>query len=251
MTRVFTALFVLALVPGALAQRPPTASRCADCHFAQPNAPAQAHLWEWDRSPHGRQGVGCEACHGGDATTFEKFLAHKNLVPVAKIGSPVRRENLPKTCGTCHTGPYVSFQQSTHYKMLMEQDHRGPTCSTCHGMADGRLLSAKALESQCAACHGEGRRAPREARAADARAMYQSLSAVREQLKVAKSLIKRIDSAAKVEYEEMYRQAEVPAIEAVNAGHKFIYEDMRERLEVAQGRIEQLLNRLAMPRGLR
>ena len=41
-------------------------SSCAGCHFANPDAPG--HLYEWERSPHGRNSVGCEGCHGTQGT---------------------------------------------------------------------------------------------------------------------------------------------------------------------------------------
>ena len=47
-------------------------SRCASCHYANPTSPRQDHLQAWDNSPHDRANVGCEKCHGGDATNFER-----------------------------------------------------------------------------------------------------------------------------------------------------------------------------------
>lgn len=247
MTRLLCLLFVLAAAPLA-AQGVPSVSHCADCHFARPEAPGQQHLFTWDRSPHGRNGVGCESCHGGDATTFEPFVAHRDIVPVEKATSPLHPAQLPATCGRCHTGPFAAFQQSTHGALLAAGDRRAPTCTTCHGEVDGRLLSAKALESQCASCHGPGKTAPRPERAQAARALYAAVSATREELKLARTLIKRVDNRERRRgLEDAYQQAEVPVVQAVNAGHRFVYDEMRERLEVAQRRVEALLARLAAP----
>ena len=58
----FIASLMVFVAPASAQQ----ASRCADCHFAQNNAPAQDHLFDWDRSPHGRNRVGCDKCHGGN-----------------------------------------------------------------------------------------------------------------------------------------------------------------------------------------
>ena len=66
-------------------------SRCADCHFANPLAPAADHLADWDLSAHSRNNVGCEKCHGGDASTFEKSLAHRGILNSANAKSPVNR----------------------------------------------------------------------------------------------------------------------------------------------------------------
>lgn len=221
-------------------------SRCADCHFARPDAPAPEHLHAWDRSPHGRNVVGCQKCHGGDDTTVEPFIAHRGLLSPTNPASPVHRSNLPTTCGACHVGPFVAFQDSRHYQLLQTGDRRGPTCSTCHGEVDGRLLSAKALESRCNGCHGAGEVAPRAERARDARRLYESVQVVREQLKLAESFVKRIsDKARRTELEDALEQARVPMTRAINAGHRFVYDDLKESLALAQTRAEDLLSRLA------
>lgn len=245
-------LFFSALVCGAvvLAGQPALAqqSRCADCHFARPEAPGPSHLHDWDRSPHGRANVGCERCHGGDASTFESLLAHRDILPFDAPTSPVRRENLPSTCGRCHAGPFVAFQASRHYELLRSGDRNGPTCTTCHGETSGRVLSARALESRCASCHGPGEIAPRAERARHTRELYDGIAVVREQLKLAQSFIRRIDDKARrARLEAAYQQAEVPLIQAIQAGHKFVYDDLRERSEVARTRTEVLLKELANP----
>ena len=231
-------------------------SRCADCHIANINTTgtnwtgfALRHLGEWDMSPHADKNVGCEKCHGGNATTFESFLAHQNMLNTRNPASPVNRFNLPKTCGTCHTGPYVSFQKSTHYKLLMGGDDRGPTCSTCHGEAAGNLLSPKSLEGQCNQCHGEGKPQARPERAANARIMMTEVALVRTTLKEASSLIKRVkDKATRTKLEEQWQQAEVPLIEARNAGHEFVFDNLRERLDRAKSRADALMDQLANPK---
>src|SRR3972149_108613 len=54
---------------------------------------------------------------------------------------PLNPRNLPATCGTCHAGPYVAFQDSEHFLMLRNGDRSAPTCVTCHGAAGTQLLS--------------------------------------------------------------------------------------------------------------
>jgi hypothetical protein len=228
--------------PAARAQQ----SRCADCHFSRPEAPAPNHTADWDRSPHGRNDVGCEKCHGGDATTFEPMIAHRDIIPPSAADSPVNRRNLPATCGACHAGPFVAFQASEHFLMLRNASRDAPTCSTCHGEVAGRILSAKALASRCDSCHGLNEVAPRARRAALARELYEDVAIVREQLKLARAFIGRIDDRPRRElYERAYRQAETPVTEAVDAGHKFEYSELVERLEVARERVSDLLERLA------
>ena len=224
-------------------------SRCADCHFSRPAAPRQDHLSEWDHSAHSRNNVGCERCHGGDGTTFEPFLAHRNILNSANPSSPVNRRNLPRTCGTCHAGPFVAFQKSQHFALLEKGDDRVPVCSTCHGEAGNRRPSARALETQCAQCHGAGRMAARPERAEAARTLYDGLHESRELMKLARSLVNRVgDKPRRAELDYAYQQAEVPLIEAVHAGHQFLYDDLKERASVARQRIEALLTQLANPK---
>ncbi|MGE3276267.1 MAG: cytochrome c3 family protein [Vicinamibacterales bacterium] len=228
-------------------------SRCADCHFAnvgasgaQMSAFAVRHLEEWDHSPHGRSNIGCERCHGGDASTFEALQAHGGLLNSRNPASPVNRANLPRTCGTCHTGPFVAFQKSAHYRMLRAGDDRVPTCATCHGEVGAHLLSPKALASRCSSCHGAGKIAPNTDRPAEASLLMTDVRAIRESLDEARSLIRRVkDGNRRAALEAQYQQAEVPLIEATQAGHEFVYDNLRDRLAVARTRTEALLEALA------
>jgi hypothetical protein len=250
------AIGVAALGGVATVHAQSASSRCADCHIANQqggggmlSANAARHLQDWDLSSHGRASVGCEKCHGGDASTFEKFLAHRDILPTSSPASPVNRVNLPRTCGTCHTGPFVAFQKSRHYDILRGGDDRGPTCSTCHGEVAAYLLSPNSLANACNRCHGPGRPVARGAdRAADAKLLMSDTREVREALNHAKSLIGRVkDKASRAKYEEAWQQAEVPLIEARNAGHQFVFDNSKERLALARTRVTALLDALANP----
>jgi hypothetical protein len=224
-------------------------SRCADCHFANPTAPERDHLADWDRSAHGRSNVGCERCHGGDATTFEALPAHRGILHPSNPASPVNPRNLPATCGTCHSGPFVAFQKSQHFALLDKGDVRAAVCSTCHSAAGSRLPSPRALEGQCRQCHGPSRVAARPERAEQARTLYEGLNDSRELLDATRTLIDRIqDKPRRAQLDEAYRQAEVPLIEAVQAGHQFVYDDFKERLSTARKRLEALVGQIANPK---
>jgi hypothetical protein len=250
-------LILAALAAGAVVGRVPDAaaqgSRCADCHIA--NAPSAAtnwsgfalrHLQDYDTSPHARNKAGCDRCHGGNPNTFEKFLAHKDMLPPSSPASPVNKVNLPRTCGVCHTGPFVAFQKSEHHTLLQAGDDRGPTCSTCHGEVAANLLSPTALGKQCARCHGEGQPQARPGRAEDAELLMAEIREVRAGLNEARTIIRRIKNKnVRATFEEQYRQAEVPVIEARNAGHEFVFDNLKERLGRARQRTEALIDALA------
>lgn len=222
-----------------------TRSTCADCHFARPDAPAQDHLFNWDRSPHGRNDIGCERCHKGNAATFELLGAHAGILHSTNAKSPVNARNLPTTCGGCHVGPFVAFQDSRHYQLLELGRQYGPTCATCHDAVAGRLLSPKALEARCAGCHGPDEIAPRAERARSARALYERIAAVRAEIKLAETLTKQVrDSARRAELVEMRNQADVVITRAINAGHRFVYDELEEYTNAAQTRVQALLTAL-------
>lgn len=223
-------------------------SRCADCHFANPVPAMSAHLTDWDLSAHSRNQVGCDSCHGGDPTSFESAVAHKGVLTPATRNSPVSRANVVRTCGKCHTGQFVAFQKSHHFAMLEKGDTNVPTCVTCHQEVGARLLSAKSLESQCASCHGPGKVAPGPDRAANARLMMEGVRDARETLRETRRLIDGVrDPARKKRFLEAAQQAEVPLIQAVQAGHSFVYDDLEERLATAQRRIAFLRVEVANP----
>lgn len=241
------AVFVVAMLWTTLAsaQIAPV-SGCADCHFANPRAPRKDHLFDWDRSPHARNDVGCQSCHGGNPRTFEPLPAHAGILGPDNAKSPVNRRNLPATCGTCHTGPYVAFQDSQHYKLLQSNNQNGPTCSTCHGENSGRVLSAKALASQCAECHGPKEVAPRADRVRQVRELYEGVATVREEMKLAQQLIRRVtDRQRRDAYTATYENAQIPLTRAVNAGHRFVYDELREQLGEAQKRVAALMTQMA------
>lgn len=237
---------VFTLSTPALAQE----SRCADCHFANPQSdPAPEHLDAWERSPHGRNGVGCQGCHKGNPNSFEPFVAHQGILTSRNPASPVHRTNLPRTCGACHIGPFVAFQKSRHFQLLSETDE-GPTCTTCHDSVAARLLSPRALENRCQSCHGPDGSAPNPDFPAQARALLERVAEVRGLLRPVPDLIRRVDDEGRrSQFQYDYEQAQVPLTEAVNAGHEFVFDNMNERLTVARERAEKLLDELTNPGG--
>lgn len=246
MTRILKVVALCAagllLAESARAQQ----SVCADCHYANPTSPRRDHLNDWDRSPHGRNSVGCEKCHGGNAREFEGFLAHRGVLNPVDKSSPVNRQNLPFTCGKCHVGPSVAFEASKHYDLLRSGTNKGPTCSTCHGEVDGRVLSPKALASECGDCHGPREVAPRAERVRLVREQYEALTVVREQVKLARSLIKRVDDKERrAELTRALDQVQGPLTRAVDAGHTFVYDDLKQHLAAAQKQVEVVLATLA------
>jgi Cytochrome c7 and related cytochrome c/Cytochrome c554 and c-prime len=235
------------LIPAtlALAQQ----NFCAGCHFANPDAPAGWHVANWDRSLHGSRNVGCERCHRGNANTGESHQAHQGVLNSGIPTSPVNGRNLAATCGSCHTGQFVEFQKSRHSNLVNAGQPGAPNCNTCHGDVGEQLPSPKAVEGQCAACHGAGKRVPRPGYAMQARLLFEGISEARGLLRTAKTVIARVnDRQLRARYERAYEQAEVPLIQAVHAAHSFVFDDsLKERLLLSRQRIDALLTQLANP----
>ena len=165
---------------------------------------------------------------------------HRAVVPTATT-----RTRTPR--GISRNGS-VEFQKSRHYEALREGDRHVPTCTTCHGEVAASLLSPKGLESQCSRCHGPGKARPNSDYPPEGRILLSSVREVRQSLDRARDLLGRVkDKPRRAELEAAYTQAEVPLIEAVNAGHAFVFTALRERLETARRRSEVLLEDLANP----
>lgn len=221
-------------------------SRCADCHFANSTAASRWHLSEWDHSAHGRADVGCEGCHGGDPSTFESFLAHRGMLGARNPASPVHRTNLPRTCGGCHPAAFAAFAKSRHFEVLREGGPDAPTCTTCHGNAGAYLLSPRSLAAECKACHGPGKIAPNSDLPAEGRMRLAEVREVRASLDEAGKLIRRVqDKALRASLEVELDDARVPLKEAVDSAHRFVFDQMQERLTVTRKRADLLMERLA------
>jgi hypothetical protein len=68
-------------------------------------------------------------------------------------------------------------------------------------------------------------------------------------MRTARSLINRIsDKRRRAQFDEDYQQVEVPVVLAVQAGHRFEYDDLKDRLNDARGRLETLFRELANPK---
>ena len=77
--------------------------------------------------------------------------------------------------------------------------------------------------------------------------MYENLGVVAKEFKLANAMIKKVDDKQRrTDLLEEYRQAEVPLTRAINAGHKFVYDESRTiSLNLAQTRIERLMANIA------
>jgi len=247
-----SALAVASAVTVAGAAEPPAltrqSSRCADCHVANiDRAPAPGHFREWELSAHGRAGIGCESCHGGDPSTFDALRAHRDILATSDPASPTRRQNVAATCGACHAGAYLAYRRGPHFPFVAA-DVNIPTCTDCHGAVGAHLLSARTLEARCSSCHGADAARPMPAVVHQARLLLDGIGHVRTLLLQARPLIDRVtDAVRRHQLLDAYHQAEVPLSEAADVAHGIGMLAVTERLDTAQLRAEALLQLLANP----
>ncbi len=159
------------LSQGPLARSPDESpNNCFKCHANLPG-PHGGIASKWDASVHGRAGIACADCHGGNPETDEMILA---MSPEAGfIGVPPRRD-IPALCGGCHsdvermrqfnipTDQLPKYQESVHGVKLAQGDIRVAICTDCHGSHDvlkasdpNAAVSPYNVPYLCAKCHSD------------------------------------------------------------------------------------------------
>jgi len=98
----------------------------------------------------------CKDCHtrGGDMTT---------ALPAEDPLSTVNRNNLPQTCGRCHSDARESFKHSIHGSIRESGDTKAATCADCHGSHSiepakdirSTVNKTNTAEAVCTKCHSD------------------------------------------------------------------------------------------------
>jgi DmsE family decaheme c-type cytochrome len=105
---------------------------CLGCH-------AGAHP-DFERSPHGKAGVGCTSCHS---------------VHTAETQVSLLKVSQPKLCYTCHTDVKPAFAQPFHHRV----DEGLIKCTDCHdahgSFQDKNLRATADKNAICTKCHTE------------------------------------------------------------------------------------------------
>ena len=161
---------VLALAIGLAAGRA-GADSCVDCHKDLPE-PLGPPVGGMKTDVHGKVGLSCAACHGGDPNDpdLTAMDARKGFV-----GKPTA-ERIPGFCGRCHadenlvrrfnpqlpTDQLAQYGTSVHGRRLAEGDTKVATCVSCHGVhgilpvKDARSpVYPSNVANTCARCHAD------------------------------------------------------------------------------------------------
>jgi predicted CXXCH cytochrome family protein len=141
---------------------------CLDCH--QAIGPTQRVITEqWQESVHGKAGIGCADCHGGDPTSDEITVAMSTAAGF--VGKPTRDVSVG-ICGGCHadvtkmqqyglpTDQFTKYYSSVHGQQLLVGDSRVAICIDCHGSHDVKKASDPTAQvyplnvpTLCSSCH--------------------------------------------------------------------------------------------------
>lgn len=129
-------------------------NQCVVCHskLMSPYSVTSRYA-QWHISLHKEKAVGCEKCHGGDATSKEAKQAHLGVQLANDAKSKLHAKNLAQTCSACHREITNSFVESKHSQNLQAAG-LGPSCNTCHAhMASEVIYTPEQTAKLCASCH--------------------------------------------------------------------------------------------------
>lgn len=143
------------LAPGSTLCSSPYSSRrgapgedhCLTCHSTAAGRAGEV-VRIHRNSTHGRAGVGCADCHGGDPEQTEKARAHA----VNFTARPDANGTLAM-CGRCHQTPLTQFKSSRHFQARAGLPRLD--CAECHGAHGvGNPPESFTYAQFCAGCHG-------------------------------------------------------------------------------------------------
>jgi len=144
----FTAWLLFAgmsILRGSAPVRGQGEDNCSACHRQQKDSSVVAIF---KTSTHGRVGITCDRCHGGDPSQAEKHKAHAEHL-VAKPDTAGTLE----MCGRCHRQPLEFFKGSRH--VAARPNAPRLDCVECHGVhAIGAYSESFRWTQFCAGCHG-------------------------------------------------------------------------------------------------
>ncbi|HMB71086.1 MAG TPA: cytochrome c3 family protein, partial [bacterium] len=164
-----TVLLSSALVLPASAELP-AGDACAECHLELDDEAVDVSLF-FIADAHGRAGLSCADCHGGDRTMEDEDEAMSE--DAGFVGAPGRLE-IPDFCGRCHSDPdymrgfdpnlpvdqLTLYRTSLHGQKNLEGDANVATCVDCHRAHDIRPPSEprssvhpQQIPTTCGRCH--------------------------------------------------------------------------------------------------
>lgn len=176
-TGTLAALALAAMAPPAsengYGEDPFSQNNCVQCHANLPGRSSEIVELEWKHSVHFGAKVGCDGCHGGNASLrseqFESDDAFKRAAHLERHAdflvmhsterefvSEARGRAVSYFCGKCHSDIKEKHLGSPH------GDFGDPTCLYCHGQGSHRITEpspeiidtrSRAEGGRCSPCH--------------------------------------------------------------------------------------------------
>lgn len=151
-------------------------NNCVACHGNLAGRSSEIVELEWKHSVHFRAGVGCDGCHGGNASlrreSYESDEAFKRAAHLERhsdflVMHGTEREFVSETrgravsyfCGKCHADIKEKHLGSPH------GDFGDPTCLYCHGRGSHKITEpspeiidtrSRTEGGRCSPCHRSG-----------------------------------------------------------------------------------------------
>ncbi len=182
LTSLVLALAWAAIVPAQHTAAPPAAApapaiavkvdSCVECHQRQ-QGQLQAPVAPWRESVHGKAGVTCDGCHGGDSK--DPTMAHSPSAGF--LGRPRLRE-FPYMCGKCHAEIKDKHLGSVHGQNGL------PHCVTCHGSHTVQKPDPMQIitAAACSTCHPFAKAQTAQAMLGKARALLGEIDTVQKEV---------------------------------------------------------------------
>jgi hypothetical protein len=146
---------------------------CQSCHLEIDEPKLHDPAVGFDHDVHNRPGLGCVACHGGDAKAEDPEDAMSPRRGYRGVPKPTE---IPKLCGSCHakssfikkfapnlpTDQLAQYRTSVHGKRIAAGDTNVATCVSCHGVHGIRPVKDPRssvypthVVATCAKCHAD------------------------------------------------------------------------------------------------
>jgi hypothetical protein len=153
----------------------PPPSSCVTCH-SQLDDRLGEPTKDWERDAHHAAGLGCEACHGGDASPALATDPEAAMSKARGFRPPPDRLHVVDFCGRCHSDAaymkqfnpglrvdqLAEYRTSVHGKRDAEGDAVPAKCIDCHGVHGMRPVASPDapvyptnVPKTCARCHAD------------------------------------------------------------------------------------------------
>ena len=135
---------LIAMVPAVAS----AADSCRECHAGLTPVLKAPTDQLGARDVHAQANLSCVSCHGGDAGSMTKHVAHgKDFV-----GKPATTAATQAMCGKCHVKPAENYAKGPHH--VEKPGRTNPRCYTCHGAHGVQRASIDLIaEPLCSSCH--------------------------------------------------------------------------------------------------